>query len=205
MPETDLDTREDEPCQTERLTEPEVEVNPERTLRTRAKEVVNNEITMHNSPSSSSSKIVGIVHESSASEKSKFLEGRHFGNSAQIRSKYSRFVILVILKRGSINFAQMVQDVAEFGGRIVTDIMNFDIKTIKKGELIYCISNEETRSPKYLACLAEQIPAYKQKWVEDMIKQKKIIAPSTKRAGYMEMHGGPFVSHYFPQGLCISI
>ena len=23
--------------------------------------------------------------------------------------------------------------------------------------------------------------------------------------GYIEMHGGPFVSHYFPTGLCISI
>ena len=51
MPETDLNTRKDEPCHTERLTESEVEVNPERTLRTRAKEVVNNEITMHNLPS----------------------------------------------------------------------------------------------------------------------------------------------------------
>ena len=92
MPETDLNTREDEPCQTERLTDSEVEVNPERTLRTRAKEVVNNEITMHNlQHQSNSSKIVGIPHESSESEKSKFLEGHHFGNSARIRSKYSSF------------------------------------------------------------------------------------------------------------------
>ena len=33
MPETDLDTREDEPCQTEKLTECEVEANPEKTLK----------------------------------------------------------------------------------------------------------------------------------------------------------------------------
>jgi len=100
------------------------------------------------------------------SEKAKFLEGHHF----------------VILKRGSTDFDQMVQGVAEFGGRVVTDIMNFDIKTIKKGETIYCISNEETRSPKYLACLVAQVPVYKQKWVDDMIKQKKFIAPSTRKA-----------------------
>ena len=88
----------------------------------------------------------------------------------------------MILKRGSTDFDQMVQGVAEFGGRVVTDIMNFDIKTIKKGETIYCISNEETRSPKYLACLVAQVPVYKQKWVDDMIKQKKFIAPSTRKA-----------------------
>ena len=90
--------------------------------------------------------------------------------------------ILVILKRGSTDFDRMVQGVAEFGGRVITDILNFDIKTIKKGETIYCISNEETRSCKYLACLVAQIPVLKQKWVEDMIKQKKFIAPSTRKA-----------------------
>ena len=33
MPETDLNTRQDEPCQTEKLTECEVEANPEKTLK----------------------------------------------------------------------------------------------------------------------------------------------------------------------------
>ena len=58
MPETDLNTRQDEPCQTEKLAESEVAANPERKIRTRAKEVENNEITIPNLPSSSSSKIV---------------------------------------------------------------------------------------------------------------------------------------------------
>ena len=51
------------------------------------------------------------------------------------------------MKRGSIDFDQMVQGVAKFG-RIVTDIMNYDIKTIKNGENTYYISNEEIRSLK---------------------------------------------------------
>ena len=117
------------------------------------------------------------------SEKRTFLEGHHFGNSVPgFDQNLTMVFILVILKRGSTDFDQMVQGVAEFGGRVVTDIMTFDIKTIKKGETIYCISNEETRSPKYLACLVAQIPVYKQKWVDDMIKQKKFIAPSTRKA-----------------------
>ena len=33
MPETDLNTRQDEPCQTEKLAESEVEANPEKTLK----------------------------------------------------------------------------------------------------------------------------------------------------------------------------
>ena len=114
------------------------------------------------------------------SERAKFLEGHYFGKRISFYSKV--YFILVILKRGSTDFDRMVQGVAEFGGRVITDILNFDIKTIKKGETIYCISNEETRSPKYLACLVAQIPVLKQKWVEDMIKQKKFIAPSTRKA-----------------------
>ena len=52
VPETDLNTRQDEPCQT--------------TLRTRPKEVENNEW--------------------------RSLEGHNFGNSTRIRSKYSTFL-----------------------------------------------------------------------------------------------------------------
>ena len=58
MPETDLDTRQDEPCQTEKLAESEVAANPERKIHTRAKEVESNGITIPNLPSSSSSKFV---------------------------------------------------------------------------------------------------------------------------------------------------
>ena len=54
-------------------------------------------------------------------------------------------------------FEDITKQITDYGGRIISDITSFDIKTIRKDEEIYCVADAEKSTPRYLSCLVYQI------------------------------------------------
>ena len=57
------------------------------------------------------------------------------------------------------------EQITAAGGSVVPNIKLFDVKTLKTGERIYAISNEEQRTMTYMVCLLYQFPICKPKWI----------------------------------------
>ena len=59
------------------------------------------------------------------------------------------------------------------------------MKSIRKHEEIYCISEQEKATPRYLTCLVYQIQTCRPKWIEDMLKKKHYIQPESSPKLYV--------------------
>jgi len=57
------------------------------------------------------------------------------------------------------------EKIIALGGHVIPNIKTFDIKSLKTGEEIFSISNEEQRTMTYMVCILYQFTVCKIKWI----------------------------------------
>ena len=107
-------------------------------------------------------------HIPKARQTEKFLEGIYFSKFWGY-PQLLKFSSVLMKKSPSFTkekFEDITKQITDFGGRIVSDITSFDIKTVRKDEEIYCVADSEKATPRYLSCLVYQIQTCRPKWIE---------------------------------------